>query len=146
MFHRNDDVWGDDVLEFKPERWFISRGTTGLFGNTHVSCFLHYNIRTELHFAVLTFLLASEAAPVANSRTFPCIPSLPITENISNLRFVEMQAFLVGMLSRYEFSIPEDAKRVVRLRTFAMLPMVEGEFEHGPQLPIRITALPVLST
>lgn len=60
-----------------------------------------------------------------------------------NSRVVEMQAFLVGMLSNFEFSIPEDAKRIVRHRTFAMLPMVEGEYERGPQLPMNITALSV---
>lgn len=52
-----------------------------------------------------------------------------------------MQTFLVALLSNFEFSIPEDAKRVVQHRAFAMVPMVEGELERGPQMILRVSSV-----
>lgn len=57
------------------------------------------------------------------------------------VRFVEMEMFLVALLSNFEFAIPEDAKRVVKHRAFAMIPMVEGELERGPQMVLKVTSV-----
>lgn len=54
-----------------------------------------------------------------------------------------MLAFFVALLSKFEFAMPENSKRIIRHRTFAMVPMVEGELERGPQLPMKVTAISV---
>jgi len=104
-YHMDPEIWGDDVLEFKPERWLNRKDAMGILGN------------------FLTFSSGIRSCP---GRRFS---------------FVEMQVFLVSLLSNFEFSIPDDARRVVRYRSFAMFPMAEGEMERGPHLPIKISPL-----
>jgi len=54
---------------------------------------------------------------------------------------VEMQAFLITLLSNFEFSIPEGAKDIRRDRSGVMTPMVVGEEDRGAQLPLQVTLL-----
>ena len=52
-----------------------------------------------------------------------------------------MQAFLITLLSNFEFSIPEGAKGIRRDRSGVMTPMVVGEEDRGAQLPLKVTLL-----
>ena len=54
---------------------------------------------------------------------------------------VEMHTFLVILVRHFDFSIPENAKEVKRIRTGMITPVVIGEEDKGPQLPLKITAL-----
>jgi hypothetical protein len=52
---------------------------------------------------------------------------------------VEIQTFLISLLANFEFSIPEGAKKIRMDRSAVMAPMLEGEREHGSQLPLNVT-------
>ena len=45
------------------------------------------------------------------------------------------------LVRHFDFSIPENAKEVKRIRTGMITPVVIGEEDKGPQLPLKITAL-----
>jgi len=108
-YNTNKDVWGEDALEFNPERWLSatdkSSPTVGIYGN------------------VLTF-----SAGVRG-----CI----------GWRFavMEMQAFIIALISNFEFSFPKDAKRIIRTRSISIAPMVEGEADKGVQLPLEVRVI-----
>jgi len=50
----------------------------------------------------------------------------------------EMQAFLVTLIREFNFSIPE-GRNIRTLRSGVLVPMVIGEEDKGPQLPLTIT-------
>ena len=53
-------------------------------------------------------------------------------------RIMEMQAIVVGLLERFEFSIPLGTE--IQITSAGMMvPGVKGKGEEGPQLPLRIT-------
>jgi hypothetical protein len=52
-----------------------------------------------------------------------------------------MQAFLITLLSNFEFSIPDGGKDIRRDRSGVMTPMVVGEEDRGAQLPLKVTLL-----
>lgn len=54
-------------------------------------------------------------------------------------RLYEMQAFLVELISNFEFAITEDIKRLRREPCLVMVPVLEGELEKGAQLPLRVS-------
>jgi hypothetical protein len=54
---------------------------------------------------------------------------------------VEMQAFLVTLLSKFEFSTPEGANEIRKDRSGVMMPLVVGEENRGSQLPLKVTLL-----
>lgn len=56
-------------------------------------------------------------------------------------RVIEMQEFLVSLLSNFEFSVPDNAKRIRRDRSGFVTPMVEGEECKGAQLPLTVSVL-----
>jgi hypothetical protein len=57
-------------------------------------------------------------------------------------RVVEMRTFLVTLVRQFDFSLPENGQEVVRTRSMGtMSPVVVGEENKGPQLPLKITAL-----
>jgi hypothetical protein len=51
---------------------------------------------------------------------------------------VEIQAFLVTLIREFSFSIPE-GRRVRTARPGILVPMVVGEEDEGPQLPLIVT-------
>ncbi len=51
----------------------------------------------------------------------------------------EVQAFLVELISNFEFSLTEDIKRLRREPCGVMLPTLEGEVEKGVQMPLKVT-------
>ena len=50
----------------------------------------------------------------------------------------EMQAFLVTLIREFSFSIPE-GRNIRTFRPGVLVPMVIGEEDKGPQLPLVIT-------
>lgn len=54
-------------------------------------------------------------------------------------RLYEMQAFLVELVSNFEFAITEDIKKLRREPCIVMVPVLEGDVETGAQLPLKIS-------
>jgi len=52
-----------------------------------------------------------------------------------------MQAFIVTLVRQFRFSLADGNPPIRRGRPGILVPMVAGEEEKGPQLPIKITAL-----
>lgn len=52
-------------------------------------------------------------------------------------RVHEIQAFLVELVSNFEFALTEDIKRLRREPCAAMVPMLEGE--RGTQMPLKVS-------
>lgn len=56
-------------------------------------------------------------------------------------RFLEMQAFVVELISNFEFAPTEDCKRIRREACTIMAPTIEGEIGKGAQVPLRVTVV-----
>lgn len=54
---------------------------------------------------------------------------------------MEIHDFLVTLISKLEFALPDTAPRVRRLRPGFLIPVVDGEKLKGPQLTLRVTLL-----
>jgi hypothetical protein len=54
-----------------------------------------------------------------------------------------MQTIVISLISNFEFTIPEGAKRVLMDRSGLMSPIVEGERDRGAQMPLRISPLSI---
>jgi len=52
-----------------------------------------------------------------------------------------MHTFLVTLIRQFGFSLPENGQEIRRLREMAVFPVVVGEEDKGPQLPLGVTAL-----
>ncbi|KAJ7744693.1 cytochrome P450 [Mycena metata] len=52
---------------------------------------------------------------------------------------LELQAFLIELLSEFEFSLTPEATRIRREACIVMVPTVEGQREKGTQLPLRVS-------
>ncbi|KAJ7750121.1 cytochrome P450 [Mycena maculata] len=52
---------------------------------------------------------------------------------------LELQAFLIELLSDFEFSLTPEAMRIRREACIVMVPTVEGRRDEGAQLPLRVT-------
>jgi hypothetical protein len=55
-------------------------------------------------------------------------------------RVVELQAFLVELIEKFNFSPTEDTARVRRGSGFSMTPMLEGEKQAKSRLPLIISS------
>ena len=55
---------------------------------------------------------------------------------------IEIQAFLVEIISKFEISLTEKATKVRREACLIMVPTVEGEADRGVQLPLIISVAP----
>jgi len=53
----------------------------------------------------------------------------------------EMHTFLVTLVRKFEFSIPDNGQEIRKLRRIVAYPVVAGEEHKGPQMPLKITAL-----
>ncbi|OJA08929.1 hypothetical protein AZE42_05321 [Rhizopogon vesiculosus] len=110
---RNKDLWGEDAYVFNPERWL--NGSAKEKKATSVGVYSN----------LMTFLGGVRA----------CI----------GWRFavIEIQAFLVEVVGKFEFALTDKAERVRREAcTVVMAPTVEGEVENGVQLPLRVSVAP----
>ena len=54
---------------------------------------------------------------------------------------VEMQAFLVTLVRKFDISQADHHPQIRRINTGAFAPLVLGEEYKGPQLPLKITAI-----
>ena len=65
-----------------------------------------------------------------------------LNENENELRSViEMHAFLVTLIKNFEFFPPDNGQDVRRMQAGMFIPIVAGEEQKGPQLPLKVTAL-----
>ncbi|PCH35645.1 cytochrome P450 [Wolfiporia cocos MD-104 SS10] len=51
----------------------------------------------------------------------------------------EFQAFLVKLMSNFEFTLADETKRLRRENAVVMIPTLEGEAEKGAQLPLKVS-------
>ncbi|CCM04675.1 uncharacterized protein FIBRA_06861 [Fibroporia radiculosa] len=51
----------------------------------------------------------------------------------------EVQAFIVELVSNFEFALTEEVKRLRRENAVAMVPTLEGEAHKGVQLPLKVS-------
>lgn len=54
---------------------------------------------------------------------------------------IEMQAFLVNVVRRFDISYADHHPQIKRVKIGVMVPLVLGEEYKGTQLPLRITAI-----
>jgi hypothetical protein len=70
------------------------------------------------------------------------LPLTKCTEQIVNVfanSVIEIQAFLVEIVGKFEITMTERSERVIRGSSSVMIPMVDGELEHGSQLPLTMS-------
>jgi len=58
-------------------------------------------------------------------------------------RVLELQTFLVELISNFEFSMNEQSEKVRRLACAVMVPAVSGEEAKGVQMPLKVSLAPV---
>lgn len=76
----------------------------------------------------------------SESTLFVCLVFSNFTEEDRGMyRLYEMQAFLVELVSNFEFAITEDIKKLRREPCIVMVPVLEGNVEKGAQLPLKIS-------
>lgn len=70
------------------------------------------------------------------------------TENntLTNFSFdtnsiAQINTFLVTLVRRFDFSLPENGQKIVPLKTGTITPHVVGEEHKGPQMPLKVTVL-----
>jgi len=54
---------------------------------------------------------------------------------------IEMHTFLVTLVRQFDFSLPDNGQEIRTLRRGLIMPVVTGEEQKGPQLPLMVTAL-----
>lgn len=54
---------------------------------------------------------------------------------------IELHTFLVTLVRQFDFSLPENGKELKKTRLGAIAPVVVGEEQKGPQLPLKVTII-----
>jgi len=54
---------------------------------------------------------------------------------------IEMHTFLVTLVRHFDFSLPENGQKVKLTRSGTITPLVVGEEDKGPQMPLKVTVL-----
>uniref|UniRef100_A0A0W0GAR6 Cytochrome p450 n=1 Tax=Moniliophthora roreri TaxID=221103 RepID=A0A0W0GAR6_MONRR len=107
-YNRNKSVFGEDAHMFNPDRWF--KNTKAIQSDTSVGVY-------------------------ANLATF----SGGLRSCIGwRFAILELQAFIVQLISDFEFSLTPQCSRIRRESARLMLPMLEGEREKGVQCPLLV--------
>ena len=57
-------------------------------------------------------------------------------------RVYQLQALSAELLETFEFSLPEDKPRILRVPAAIMMPVVEGKLEQGAAMPLRVSLAP----
>ncbi|KAL0058259.1 hypothetical protein AAF712_015083 [Marasmius tenuissimus] len=117
-YNRLNSVWGADANEWNPARHQRTMEPTSEKNPTQVGLF-------------------------ANILTFSGGPKGCIGWRFA---FMEIQAIVVGLLERFEFSIPPglEIEPVCPAAITLVAPSVKGKEKEGPQLPLKITPRRVL--
>ena len=76
-------------------------------------------------------------------RRSPFISFAPSWNAENRLRdsVIEMQAFLVTLIRKFDISLANHQPQIRRIRFGPMVPLVLGEEYKGGQLPLKITAI-----
>ena len=56
-----------------------------------------------------------------------------------NVSVIEIQAFIVEVIGRFELGMTEQSERVGRGPSPLMTPVIEGELERGAQVPLLVS-------
>ncbi|KAL0579177.1 hypothetical protein V5O48_002799 [Marasmius crinis-equi] len=110
-YNRNEAIFGEDAHAFKPERW-LEKEKNGSQLKKSTTAGVYANL--------LTF----------SGGVRSCI----------GWRFavLELQAFVVELISNFEFSLTPECDKIRREACGVMLPTMEGELEKGVQCPLRV--------
>jgi len=149
LFHdRNEGLWGPDAREFRPERWFKINeqveSPVGVYGN------LYGHRSVPCYFALISHPFSSTFSGGVRGCLgwrFACVGHLSrhsISQGAENRLLgsvIEIQAFLVTLLQKFNVSHADHQPQIRRARAGMEAPMVLGEEYKGTQLPLKITAI-----
>jgi len=110
-YNRNTELWGEDAHTFNPDRWLDSDGVASK----------KKDILVGIYSNLLTFAGGARS----------CLGW--------HFAVLEIQAFLVEMIGKFEFGMTDQAARVSRQLSGMMVPMVDGEPERSTQLPLAVS-------
>lgn len=85
-----------------------------------------------------------EAASGGDSRKFIAIYIIHSSRDAENRllnRVIEMQAFLVTLIRKFDISCADHYPQIRRTKFGMLTPLVLGEEYKGTQLPLKITAM-----
>ncbi|KAF8434320.1 cytochrome P450 [Boletus edulis BED1] len=111
-YNRNKDIWGEDVHDFKPDRWL-----DGAMDDKKVPSIGVYS----------------------NLMTFSSGPRACLGWRFA---VIEIQAFLSTLVGKFEFAMTDRSERIIRQPMIVMAPMVEGELDRGVQMPLAVSLAP----
>ncbi|KAL4068695.1 cytochrome P450 [Scleroderma yunnanense] len=111
-YNRNKELWGEDAHVFNPDRWLD--GTVKDKKESTVGVYANLMTFGTGHRSCLGWRFA----------------------------LIEIQAFVVEIISKFEISLTEKAKKIRREACLVMVPTVEGEIANGVQLPLAISVAP----
>jgi hypothetical protein len=57
-------------------------------------------------------------------------------------RVIEIQAFLIEIVGKFELALTEKPERIRRLACVLMAPTVEGEVKNGVHMTLRVSVAP----
>ena len=151
FFHdRNPDLWGTDARQFRPERWLEMNGQVespvGVYGNLYGHARSSDRaLNTDLLFTQLYILRRCQelhwvAIRVGRSY-FHHVRSPQEAENLLLNSVIEMQAFLVTLILKFDISHADHQPQIKRTKSAMMTPIVLGEEHKGGQLPLKIAAI-----
>lgn len=139
-------MWGPDAMEFRPERWLESSNEKtetplGMYANLYVLRLLDKPRLTYFRYTKAHFLRGGKRVyrlEVRVSHRLQIQWDVAETHSTHQNSLVETQAFLVTLIREFSFSIPE-GRKVRTARPGILVPMVVGEEDKGPQLPLIVT-------
>ncbi|KAF8131873.1 cytochrome P450 [Boletus edulis] len=108
-YNRNKDIWGEDVHDFKPDRWL-----DGAMDDKKLPSIGVYS----------------------NLMTFSSGPRACLGWRFA---VIEIQAFLSTLVGKFEFAMTDRSERIIRQPMIVMAPMVEGELDRGVQMPLAVS-------
>ena len=63
------------------------------------------------------------------------------TDYSCNDSVIEMHTFLVTLIRKFDFSLPNNGPEMRKMRTIGIIPVLAGEEHKGPQMPLRVSIL-----
>ena len=142
-------MWGTDARQFRPERWLEMSGQVespvGVYGNLYGhTCSSEGALSTDLLFTqlyILRWCQELHRVAIRVGRSYLHIHSPKEAENLRLDSVIEMQAFLVTLIRKFDISHADHQPQIKRTKSAMMTPIVLGEEHKGGQLPLKITAI-----